>query len=302
MELSFTNNKINIKNATAEELANFAKLLNKNEHIAEVSNTQNTKVKSRTKSKNDTKITTSNTTHNNINRKVELLKLLEIDYSRDNMIKLSTEYNIPFNTISTWLYRHIKNKTPLKDENGNVVFQSTVEYKIVKKNKKTKKKTTTKRTCSKYSEELRNVVVEEIKKDHSLNNMKLISEKYNVNINTLYSWLRTYITNADTKSNEMTYDKWRLEVIYPLVDKLALSKGTDRRVILSSMYKKMNNIYGIVWPQLYKDYFNKYGSKSSSTLRSIYYLEKEVPYGTYGNEHYEDLLENLLKEDISNMN
>ena len=108
-------------------------------------------------------------------------------------------------------------------------------------------------------------------------------------------------TNANTNSDEMTYDKWRLEVIYPLVDKLALSTGSNRRTILSSMYKKMNNIYGIVWQQLYKDYIKKYGTKASSTLRSIYYLEKEVPYGTYGNEHYEDLLENLLKKDISNI-
>lgn len=352
MELIFNNDKVTIKNASIDDLTNFMKLMNHSNVSTTLNDTMN--ISNDNLETNDihndtdddtvkTDIIDDNTIDDNtidtvvnepvnktnnvkkvnvdITKKVELLKILEKDHSKRMVEAISHNNNIPINTIYFWINKYIRNKNPLKHKNV-IVYQCEVPYVV---NSKKSRKTQI------YSDELKNMVIEELKNNHTYANMKEISTKYNVNINTLYGWLRNYVNTSkdhsdsienistitkdtdntvedttalkyisDTSNNDeiISYDDWRLKVIYPLVDKI----DSNRKKVLSKMYKQMNSVYGIVWEQLYKDFVRHYGTRANSTLRSIYFLEKEVPYGTYGNEHYENILENLLKDEIAKKN
>lgn len=348
MELFFNDDKVTIKNASIDDLTNFMKLMN-HSNVSDISNVSNvsdnivsnsvdtsetinnnTEVISNDTEGIDTNVVESNNTDISIlpyikntksidiNRKVELLRILEKDHSKKMIESISHNENIPINTIRCWINKYIASKKPLKYKN-NIVYQCEVPYiRLSNHNYK----------IHSYSDELRNMIIEEIKADRT--HLKEISLRYNIHISTLYGWIKKYIDNVDTNneasSTESTtiiedisstedttlnssmidtindetisYEDWRLKVIYPLVDKI----DSNRKVVLSKMYKQMNSIYGIVWEQLYKDYIKYHGTRATSTLRSIYYLEKEVPFGTYGNEHYENILENLLKQALAEKN
>ena len=348
MELFFNNDKVTIKNASIDDLTNFMKLMN-HSNVSDISNVSNdtitTSVDTSETLDNNTEVINNDTTNTDtdiktiktndidtnilpcikntksidINRKVELLKILEKDHSKKMIESISHNENIPINTIRCWINKHIASKKPLKYK-SKIVYQCEVPYvRLSNHNYK----------VHSYSDELRNMIIEEIKADRT--HLKEISLRYNIHISTLYGWINKYIDNVDSNTDSsitesaanientsntenniisnssmtdilndetISYEDWRLKVIYPLVDKI----DTNRKTVLSRMYKQMNSIYGIVWEQLYKDYIKYHGTRATSTLRSIYYLEKEVPYGTYGNEHYENILENLLKQALAEKN
>ena len=61
----------------------------------------------------------------------------------------------------------------------------------------------------------------------------------------------------------------------------------DEGKLLSNTYKYMTKVYGIVWPQLNKDFYQMYHRKPVSTLEVAYALEQN-------NKVYTKLLESCL--------
>lgn len=334
MELFFNEDKVTIKNASMEDLANLMKFMNNSNkvptnNVVHDAVESNTPVKSEdvvTKSTEEQETAVIDTSSNiisnkvDINKKVEILKLLETNHSKEFVEQLAKETNISISTLNFWINNYIKHKRPLK-HNKKIIYKCKVPYKVAKQPYK------------RYSEELKKTVAEEAKKCTNYSELEQVSLKYGVSIASVYTWLDKYTkkstiesdttdttdttdndTNIESDQNEVnnqivnidadnsskliSYDDWRVKVIYPLIDRIS----PNRKVVLSKMYKQMNSVYGIVWEQLYKDFAKHYGTRANSTLRSIYFLEKEVPYGTYGNEHYENILENLLKDEIAKKN
>ena len=95
-------------------------------------------------------------------------------------------------------------------------------------------------------------------------------------------------TKSEIKK-ESDYTKWRKNI-----SEICRNSGFDEGKLLSLAYKRMTRIYGVVWEQLYKEFYQTHGRKPVSTLEVAYSLEK-------GNSVYTNMLEGNLDAVIKEM-
>ena len=89
-------------------------------------------------------------------------------------------------------------------------------------------------------------------------------------------------TPVFTKGDISDYTKWRRNI-----SAICKASGMDEGKLLSNTYKYMTKVYGIVWTQLNKDFYQMYHRKPVSTLEVAYALEQN-------NKVYAKLLESCL--------
>lgn len=84
------------------------------------------------------------------------------------------------------------------------------------------------------------------------------------------------------------YAKWKFD-LHALCKKSSRDEGT----ILSEAYKKLTNVYGVVYDQLRKDFYRVNGYSSQSTLEMVYWLETN-------DKNYKGLLEAVVHDIVAN--
>ena len=89
--------------------------------------------------------------------------------------------------------------------------------------------------------------------------------------------------SSDVKFKEFRGQVMNMAAIYSDI------KGIASNQALSEVYKKMTNVYGIVFTQLRKEYKEKNGSNPSSTLQAV-----------YSNEMYRSIMHSILSDMVSN--
>ena len=89
------------------------------------------------------------------------------------------------------------------------------------------------------------------------------------------------------KLTHSSYSIWQKEIFAKMK-----KHGLEYNKTSSLIFTKMRNVYGIVWEQIKKDYFEHYGKSAASTMQMCYFVEYVQEHKP--NEHYENLFENEL--------
>lgn len=95
--------------------------------------------------------------------------------------------------------------------------------------------------------------------------------------------------NHYNKPIEQTpFSKWKTEI-----HNICRKSDRDEGKLLSEAYKKLTNVYGVVYAQLRKDFYRVNGYSSKSTLEMVYWLQTN-------DKNYKGLLESILEDMVAN--
>ena len=183
----------------------------------------------------------------------------------------------------------------------------------VKQTKSTTSHSTTSQKRTQYDVYTKAKILNELSTLSAFSDINALADRYGVKRNTMLTWYERFIrqgmvlldengkilfqvkSNPTTEENPVNrdeaYEEWANK-LSAKVKQYKLNINDTYRAI----YKKLHNVYGIVWDELSKQFYHFHGYKAQSTLRAIYFLEYEMEHES--NVSYKMLFENLLEEHL----